>query len=120
MARNRPRLEWNGDNIVKQLAEAARQGIDDFTDATDTDASSDHWWKERTAPRGLTGQIITRPAVFKDGRVVGSVGVTYSGREGVFSGFYGWFLELRLPWFRPAADRNAMTLPDRVKRRFRT
>ena len=117
MAR-KPILVWNGDEILRRVAEASAGAIDDVTEATDKDASANHWWKARTAPRGLVGQLTTTPAVLKDGRVSGSVGATYSGRKGVFSAFYGLFLERKLPWLRPAFDRNFPTLPEHMRRRL--
>jgi hypothetical protein len=113
---SRVRLDWNGDAILAEVAEAARAAIDETTQAVDDDATTSHWWRNRSGY--LQRKIVTEDAVINGHRVRGSVGATYSGTKGVRSAFYGLFLEYKLPWLRPAADRNFHTLADRIRRRL--
>lgn len=113
---SRARLNWNGDKVTANLAEAARVAINETTQATDDDATSSHWWSNRTGY--LERKILTEPARFEGNRVIGRVGATNSGQKGVRSAFYGLFLELKLPWLRPAGDRQFPTLAARIRRRL--
>jgi hypothetical protein len=111
------RVVWNGDKLLERVARAAAEAIDETTAATQADAETTHWWTPRHA-RGLESQLRTEAAVADGSRIIGRVGVTYSGQKGVRSGFYGLFLETKTPWLRPAGDRNFPTLAARIARRL--
>ncbi|SRR6266404_376461 len=116
MARSRAKLNWNGDKVIANVAEAARVSINETLRATDEDATTSHWWHNRTGY--LERKILVDRARFHGDRVVGRVGATNSGQKGVRSAFYGLFLEYRLPWLRPAADRQFPTLAARIRGRL--
>lgn len=113
---SRASFEWNGDKILERVTEAARKGVDDTTQATDDVATASHWWANRTG--NLERNIVTEPAVVEGSRVVGKVGAT-TMRKGKRTGWYGLFLEYKLPWLRPAADETFPTLATRIRERLK-
>jgi hypothetical protein len=113
---SRVKFDWNGDTIVQRVAEAARMAIDETLDEADADASSSHWWRNRTG--NLEVNIVTERARRFGYHIRGRFGTTYSGVKGHRSGFYGLFLEYRTPFLRPAADRAFPTLAAKIRRRL--
>lgn len=113
---SRARLDWNGDKLVEQLAEAARAAIDETLDEADADASASHWWVNRTG--NLEENIVTEAATVEGTRVIGRFGTTMQKR-GRRTGFYGLFLEYDTPFLRPAADRTFPTLASKIARRMK-
>ena len=119
---SRTRFEWNGDELVRRLAEASRASIDETLHETDDVATASHWWHRRTGL--LERKIEIDPATISaDGlHITGAVGVKVppgAGRKGVrFNPFYGLFLEIKLPWLRPAADITFPRLAEKIRRRL--
>lgn len=113
---SRARLEWNGDRLVEQLAEAARASIDETLGEADADASATHWWRNRTG--NLEMNIVTEAAKVEGVRVLGRFGYT-TMKRGARTGWYGLFHEYKLPTLRPAADRTFPTLASKIARRLK-
>lgn len=114
---SRASLQWDGDKLIEQIVEAARRGVNDVLDDTDTVASNSHWWVNRTGYG--EAHIETEPAKVEGSTVAGKVGATYGhGVKGVRSAFYLLFLEYKTPFLRPAGDVTFPTLPARIERRF--
>jgi hypothetical protein len=117
-------MEWNGDAIEARVDRAVRAGIDDTTQDIDDDATVSHWWENRDlkrykTPAGfLEREIVTTPSFVDGDRIVGRVGVRYSGEPKVKTAFYGLFLEYKQPWLRPAFDRQAHRLAMHIRDRF--
>lgn len=105
-----PLIEWNGEEVIKDLMEATRQSIDEITEEAAQDAADNHWWQNRSG--NLELQIMNEPAQEVHGHLTGKFGVTKG------KGFYGLFLERRNSFLRPAADRLFPTLPKRIKDKF--
>ncbi len=114
------RTQWNGDIIVAHVEKELVAATNETLEATAEDMRTNHWWRaHRNGGRsGLEGQVRVQAARVVGDRIIGSVGATYSGQKGRFSGFYGLFLERRIPWIRPAADRNFPTFLARARRRL--
>lgn len=112
---SRARLEWNGDDIIARVVEAARQAIDETLDEADAEASAAHWWRNRTG--NLELKIVTEHARRVGSRVTGRFGTT-TMKKGRRTGFYGLFLEYKTPFLRPAADRTFPTLAAKIRRRL--
>lgn len=113
---SRARLEWNGDNLLERVAEAARKSINETLTEADADASASHWWLNRTG--NLEENIVTEDARVEGSRVIGRFGTT-TMRRGRRTGWYGLFLEYQTPFLRPAADRVFPTLAAKIARRLR-
>jgi hypothetical protein len=113
---NRASLVWNGDAVLARVTEAARVSIDETLREADLDATASHWWRNRTG--NLELNIVTEPAKIVGPVISGRFGYTYSGKKGVRSGFYGLFLEMKMPVLRPAADRTFPTLAAKIRARL--
>lgn len=111
------RLDWDGERLLARVREATRQGINDTTAEAARVAQTGHWWNNRTG--NLERNVITERAHRFGKRIVGRFGATYSGQKGVRSGFYGLFLEMKIPWLRPAADEVFPTLAANIRRRMK-
>lgn len=107
-------VQWNGARVLERVAHATQQAIDDATREAADVAKTGHWWHPRTG--NLERQIVTEHAHRHGNTITGRFGATYSGIEGVRSGFYGLFLEYRTPWLRPAADLVFPTLAAKIRR----
>lgn len=103
-------VKWNGDEVVENVVNAAKDAIDETTEAAAKDAASSHWWSSRGGQ--LESEIVSEPAKVVDGKLTGKFGTTK------VRGFYGLFLERRTPFLRPAADRVFSTLTERIKGRL--
>ena len=110
------RLDWNGEDLLFRVAEAARVSIDEVTAEADADASASHSWVDRTDQ--LEEEIVTEDAHMVGSRVVGRFGTTRR------RGFYGLFHEegttheFARPFLRPAADRTFPTLAEKIRRKL--
>jgi hypothetical protein len=103
--------KWYGDQIVQKVQRASQAGIDDVLAESVADAEANHWWQSRSGT--LEANTMREPAE-RVGRVVrGSFGV--SARQA----FYGLFLERRMPFLRPAADRTFPRLASAIRNRLR-
>ena len=110
IGRQRLTLSWRGDEIAERIMQAAQASVDDITAKAAADAASNHWWQSRTG--NLEGNIVNEPAKRVGGVITGKFGST----EG--PGFYGWFLERKTPFLRPAADRNFPQLATQIRARL--
>lgn len=110
------RLDWNGDDLIARVAEAAREAIDETLAEADADASASHWWVNRTG--NLESEIVTEDARVEGTRVAGRFGTT-TMRRGRRTGWYGLFHEYTTPFLRPAADRTFPTLAAKIARRLK-
>lgn len=103
--------KWYGDQIVAKVQRASQAGIDDVLENAVADAKSNHWWQSRQGT--LEAGIIREPAErTARGGARGEFGTT--SRQA----FYGLFLERRMPFLRPAADRTFPQLAAAIKRRM--
>lgn len=109
-------LDWNGDQLIAKIIEAARAAVDETVEAAANDARASHAWLNRTGQ--LEEEIVTEPADLEDPNPTASFGTT-RGR-----GFYGLFHEegtvheFARPFLRPAADRAFPTLAERIRARL--
>lgn len=100
-------VTWLGDLVAERIAIAATAAIDEATKGAADDAAQTHWWQAQRGQAGLEGQIIAEPAKpGAPGEIVGRFGSSLRK-----DGFYGLFLERRMPFLRPAADRHFPRLP---------
>jgi hypothetical protein len=110
---NRAHVEWNGEQLLARMREAARAAIDDVTAEAAADASVSHFWVNRTGM--LESRIVTEDATVAGAHVTGRFGTTRT------LGFYGLFHEegtvheFARPFLRPAGDRAFPTLAARIK-----
>lgn len=118
-------LEWNGDEIIRQLRLAVADAANDTVEAAADDARTSHPWRNRTG--NLQTEIAVEHADPLARRIVARFGYTYAqGRRHVRDGFYGLFHEegttheFAQPTLRPAADRHFPTFAARVAENFRT
>lgn len=115
---SRARLEWNGDQLLRDVAQACRGAINETLREADRDATETHAWLARRGMKGLEGQIKVQQA-----RIDRTNGLSLIGRFGYSRsrGFYGLFHELgtthefERPTLRPAADRTFPSLAARIK-----
>lgn len=103
------KVVWLGDEVKARMVEKALAAVSLTTKAAADEARQNHWWSSRTG--NLEGNVISTPAVIEAGLVKSKFGATLR-REG----FYGLFLERRIPWLRPAADRVFPTLKATLRR----
>lgn len=103
------KLDWKGAQVMAKAIHASQKGIDETTEAAASDAASNHWWRNQSGH--LEGEIQNEKAVIVP-RPKGRFGITSKG-------FYGFFLERKTPFMRPAADREFPKLAGRIKRHFR-
>ena len=110
------RLEWNGAELLTRVTEAARVSIDETLREADADASSSHFWVNRTG--NLQGQIVTEAAKVEGFRVSGRFGTTE--RRGFYGLFHeeGTMREHATPFLRPAGDRTFPTLAAKIRARL--
>lgn len=110
------RLDWNGDALIAQVERAAREAIDETTQATDDDATVSHPWVNRDGR--LEANIVTARARVEGDRVVGKIG--YTKKQGFYGLFHedGTTHEHAFPTLRPAGDRNFGSLAARIRRRL--
>lgn len=109
------RVEWLGELVEARVLAGVVVAIDETTHAAAEDAKQSHWWQARRAEEGLEGQIVAEPAKLNDrGEVVGRFGSSLRA-----AGFYGLFLERRMPFLRPAADRHFPRLVAIIRGRTR-
>lgn len=111
------KLEWRGAEVLARVRRETANAINDVTEDAAREARVAHWWKHRTF--NLMRQTTNERAKRRGPLIIGRFGATYyGGQKGKRSGFYGYFLELREPWLRPAADATFPTLRERIRRRL--
>jgi hypothetical protein len=113
------RLEWDGDQLLANVAKAAAAAINDVTKAAADDAQATHDWFARRGRRGLEGQIEHEPATVDGTRVTGRFG--YTKRRGFYGLFHeeGTVHEHEHPALRPAGDRHFPALTARISERLK-
>lgn len=113
---SRARLEWNGDALIQEVEDAARDSVNDTVDAAADDARVSHEWVNRNMQ--LEDEIKTEHAAPGDPNPSAKFGTTER------RGFYGLFHEIgtvhehERPFIRPAGDRHFPSLSDRIRRRL--
>jgi len=102
--------KWYGDQILAKVQRASQAGIDDVLAESVADAEANHWWQSR---QGTLAANIEREPAERVGRVI-------RGRFGTTSrqAFYGLFLERKMPFLRPAADRTFPRLASAIRSRL--
>lgn len=115
-------LGWDDKDVIARVAQATREGIDDTTGAIAADAgrtavnlpphvAAGHRWHGVTTR--TEQEIGTEAARVETSRVVGRVGYSQS------RGGYGFMLERLEPNVRPAFDRQAPKLAQRIAERMK-
>ena len=121
---------WNGDQLLDKIEKAAVAAINETADAGRDDARASHPWKIDPKPRKLKSgrrvdthlehQIESEhaAAVAADGHARAHFG--YTRRAGFVGLFHeeGTVHEHAYPTIRPAADRQAPTFIERLRRRL--
>ena len=114
---SRASLDWDGEQVLARVREAARLAINDVMADADADASASHFWKNRTGM--LESRILTEDATIVDGNPTGRFGTTKQlGFHGLFHE-EGTVNEFARPFLRPAADRTFPTLATKIRERLR-
>lgn len=93
------KLEWLGTAVEERIIARTTLAIDKTTKASADDAKANHWWASQSG--SLEQNTFSEPAKFDGVNIVGRFGSSLRKE-----GFYGLFLERKIPWLRPAADRN--------------
>lgn len=102
--------KWRGADIEARMKHAVPRAMDDTLQAADDHATGSHWWRSRSGR-------LEREIVIDSATLVAPM--RWRGRFGATrSGFYGYFLEHKTPWLRPAADATFRQLGDRIRRAF--
>lgn len=127
---SRARLTWNGDKLIAQVRNAARESVDETVDAARDDAETTHAWKNdprlRTHRRDgakfdshLELEIKSEHADPADRNPTARFGFTK--RKGFYGLFHeeGTVREHIFPALRPAADRQFPTVIDRLREKLR-
>lgn len=106
-------LQWNGDELVRQVEEAARRAVDATVDAAADEAERSHVWQNRT--RQLEEEIRAEHAAPDDPNPTARFGTTE--RRGFVGLFHeeGTVHEFERPFLRPAADITFPSLASRVR-----
>jgi len=114
---SRSRFDWNGDDFVARVEQAAREAVDETVDAARDDAALSHEWINRDGQ--LQEEIVSEHADPADPNPSGKFGTTR--RRGFYGLFHeeGTVREFERPFIRPAADRQFPTLADRIRRRLK-
>lgn len=102
-------VRWNGPLIAERIQAAAKLAIDETTREAAADARQSHWWQNRGEQ--LEEEIVAEAATVRGPVVSGKFGTTER------RGFYGYFLERRTPFLRPAADRVFPRVAGRLRER---
>lgn len=111
------RFGWNGDALLQQVENAAREAVNETVDAARDDAKTSHEWVNRDMQ--LEDEIVSEHAVPDSLNPTARFGTTRR------RGFYGLFHEegtkheFDRPFIRPAADRNFPSLPERIRRKLK-
>jgi hypothetical protein len=103
--------KWYADRVLAKVNRATLAGIDDTLEKSVEDAKANHWWQSREGT--LEANIVREPAQRTSRGARGEFGTT--SRQA----FYGLFLERRMPFLRPAADRTFPLLKKAIQDRMR-
>jgi hypothetical protein len=113
---SRATLDWNGDQLIALVADAARAAVTETVEEAADDARLSHEWANRTGQ--LEEEIIVEQADVGDPNPTASFGTTRR------RGFYGLFHEegtrheFARPFLRPAADRHFPELTAKIRGRL--
>jgi hypothetical protein len=111
----RSQFDWNGDDFIQHVEQAAREAINETVDAARDDAALSHEWVNRTMQ--LEEEIVSEHADPDARNPSAKFGTTR--RRGFVGLFHeeGTVHEYERPFIRPAADRQFPTFVERIRRR---
>ena len=101
-------VEWRGDDILNIIAQAAIEASDETNGLIDAQAKGDVHVITGTLRRGIGFTPAKRVSKF-----------LVSSTVGVFDVLYGIYEEILHPFLRPAYDRYAPTLDQRMAKRLK-
>lgn len=103
---------FHGKEVASHVISEARFAVEETLHEAAEEAKRSHWWTKRRAA-GLETQIQVGPIEHVGSVIRGTFGATKG------QGFYGLFLERRVPYLRPAADATFPKLAVKLRNRLR-